>query len=321
LLSRLLPLLLLLIGLRARAAQVDRWVSEGAGERSYHVVWEDKQGERIDTSFLLPVSAVERDRLADEGLSSSWRDAIGASAVKELSASLRAGERVESIAMGSGRGFRVRASTPERRATLLEEARAAADAATESAMKTLGRVRDPEGVYRIDLVGMIAEYAPLVEPVANALGKWSDSPEAFVARALGFVQTIPYESRRETFWGESISNDDEAQEERAYERVGYAAFRRPLALLDENLGDCDGKTVLFLAIVRARYPELPLAAVRIHGHVFGGVAVSGWDPGATFEAEGVTFTVVEPTGPAKRPPGSWPDKSRVAARTVFVLPP
>jgi hypothetical protein len=46
-----------------------------------------------------------------------------------------------------------------------------------------------------------------------------------------------------------------------------------------------------------------------------------WDPGATFEAEGVTFTVVEPTGPAKRPPGSWPDKSRVAARTVFVLPP
>lgn len=308
--------LLLLFATRAQADQVDRWVSESEGERRYHVVWEDARGERTDTSFALPLALVERDRMADEGLSASWMGAIRASAIKEWSATLPAGESVKSVEIGGSQRLLARAPTAARRTWLLEQARAAGEAATESAMKTLGRIRDPEGVYRIDLAGMAAEYAPQLGPLASALKTWSDTPQAFVARTLHFVQSIPYESRQETFWGEPILTS----EEQGFQRTGYTAFRRPGALLDENLGDCDGKTVLFLAILRARYPELALAAVRIPGHVFGGVVVPGWDPGASFEAEGLRFTVVDPTGPGLRSAGSWSQKTREASRTVFVLP-
>ena len=72
----------------------------------------------------------------------------------------------------------------------------------------------------------VLEYAGELSPVVEAIGSPTMDPREFANLALSFVQTIPYEKRA---------------------RIADL-YRRPLSLLGRNKGDCDSKTVLFLAL-------------------------------------------------------------------------
>lgn len=292
----------------ALAGQVDRWVEDGDGVRAYHVVWDaeevdgsgpvqDRRTHRIDTVFQLELAAVEADRLADAGPTVADRLASRALAVEAWAA--REGNGVTVEVTAGKLGLRM---PPDRRDPgLLKAATEVSEAAKDAWMPRFEQVRTAPGKIEVDLPGMVARHAAAVRPVAEALRDPLDDEAAFAARALQFVQSIPYEARRQTVWGEAVIREDELA--RTMETPGYTSFRRPLSLIDANTGDCDGKTVLYLAMIRALYPEVPLVVVRVPNHVYGGVAVDGWDPGTSLEHEGRRYTVVEPTGPALLPAG------------------
>jgi hypothetical protein len=145
------------------------------------------------------------------------------------------------------------------------------------------------------------DYADDVRPVAVALGMVGADPRDGIATALGFVQSIRYEKK-----GRRVD----------------AGFRRPLALLAADKGDCDGKTTLFLALVAAAWPDLPTAMVYIPRHAFAGVAVEPGRGESTFTRDHVRYVLAEPVGPALEPlgEGSRPSQQRVSLGLIEVVP-
>lgn len=145
-----------------------------------------------------------------------------------------------------------------------------------------------------DHAALVADYAPDLRPVADAL--WAQAPDerAFVELALSFTQSIPYEARKA--------------------KGGDPGYRRPLALLSRNRGDCDSKSVLFLGIVHARLPDVPLAVVYVPGHALAGVGLGSERHDRSFREDGVRYLYAEPVGPALFPLGETAPEDRHAAR-------
>ncbi len=143
---------------------------------------------------------------------------------------------------------------------------------------------DANGLIRPAHATLVAEYAPLVKPLADALSRPLEEPEAFAARALSFVQAIPYERRSEA--GDT--------------------YRRPLAILDGDRGDCDSKAVLYLALVRVEFPEVSTALFYIPGHLYVGLEIPG--DGTRVSLDGRGYLVAEPAGPGRLPLGQLDDR-------------
>ena len=149
-----------------------------------------------------------------------------------------------------------------------------------------------EGPFiRVDWARHVRDYAPDLAPVVAALGGPTADPRVFAAKALNFVQSIPYEQR-----GKKPDK-----------------YRRPLSILGRNRGDCDSKTVLYLALMRQAYPDLEMAAVDIRKHVFGALGLEPEPGERSFRAEGRLWLAVEPVGPAVVPLG---DISRRSGRAL-----
>lgn len=83
-----------------------------------------------------------------------------------------------------------------------------------------------------------------------------------------------------------------------------AGFATPLNLLFENKGDCDSKSVLAGALLRAIMPRVKLIMVFIDGHALIGVdaPISAGD--ITIRHDHTTYILLEPTGPAILPLGT-----------------
>jgi hypothetical protein len=132
-----------------------------------------------------------------------------------------------------------------------------------------------------DLPQLVLDYADDLAPVAAALREGARGDRAFVERALSFVQSIPYERLR----GDG------------------SGYRPPLALLATNKGDCDSKAVLFLGLVRAAVPDLPLAVVHVPGHVVVGLGLPKGKGDRAFQGDGARYVYAEPVGPGLYPLG------------------
>lgn len=169
-----------------------------------------------------------------------------------------------------------------------------ADAALVVAQQVSGEARasflqthgyeDADGLIRPAHARLVAEYPSVVKPIADALGKPLEEPEAFAARALSFVQAIPYERRSDA--GDS--------------------YRRPLAILDGDRGDCDSKAVLYLALVKEAFPEVSAALFYIPGHLYVGLDLKG--QGTRVDSGGHSYLVAEPAGPGMLPLGRLDDR-------------
>ena len=259
--------------------QSERW--------SFQYKYTDATGKIDAVAFELPTASVVRDNGVP--LQFPKRDAVKAelAAVEAYAASLK-GPKVTARAAGSG----LRIDVSGRDAGRMRDALNQAQAAAKTALGTyLSRHRYTElrgGDIAPDHARLAAEYADDVRPVAAALAVGAPDARTFVARALAFVQAIPYESGK------------------AGADKGY---RRPLSVLARNKGDCDSKSTLFLALVRSAHPELDSVVVYVPNHAFAGVAL---DPGGgerTFSRDGVRYVGVEPVGPARAPVGTISGKS------------
>ena len=181
---------------------------------------------------------------------------------------------------GGGVSYSVQARSRAAARAALAGAGEAASAELVRFAAAKGFIVDGDGAVLPDHAREALESADALRPLAEALaqGLPADDPRAFAARALHFTQAIPYEKRK--------SGAD-------------AGFRRPLSLLVKNKGDCDGKAVLFLGLMRARYPTLPMAVVLVPEHAFAAVELEPHSGERTIREDGVQYVILEPVGPAR----------------------
>lgn len=275
-------------GSSQQAFEVER--AEHAWHYSYR--WRDGDDALQRVSFELPAAAVLADREEVTWLPRKELNRHAAAAVRAW------GETVPDVqitARVEGGGVQIRASGP--RGSTRPALAAAAEVRDEAVDDWLAEhdfTRMADGSITFDHAGLVAAYSDELAPVAAALRADAPSDRAFVSRALSFVQSIPYEARKR--------------------RGGDPGYRRPLALLARNRGDCDSKTVLFLGIVHAALPDVPLAVIYVPDHALGGVGLPPEPGDQSFRVRGTRFLYVEPVGPALHPLGTPAPEDRRAGK-------
>ncbi len=291
-LLRLVPMPFLLFVLFCRAVLAGQTAFEtSAGPRvqSFRYAWVDGGGVAHAAAFTLPAATVARE------LSEPVRlplDALAKAQLAGVEAYAR-GLNGPKVTAKAGRGGAVAISVSGRDRARMNAALAGAEAASAAARASFLAARgwsvDDRGRLRPDHARIAADMADDVGPVAVALGMPPGDPREGLARALSFVQSIPYERHRK-------NRQD-------------AGFRRPLSVLAMNRADCDGKATLFLALVRAAYPSLGAAMVYIPNHALVGLAIEPVRGDSTFKRDGVRFVLAEPVGPSLTPLGEGSGRS------------
>ena len=285
--------LALALPLSAHAKQTRFKVTESGSTLTYDVAWTNAAGKTLEATFRLPADEVQED--LDERVRFRINEATrySADAVNEWSKTLKGGTEIKATAAkGGGVSF---SGTGKDKASVnaaLEEAQKVQRKAMREYAAKYGWTIDSSGAIMPDHAVHAANYAPNLAPVVEALGGATDDKRVFARKALSFVQSIPYEKAPK-------------QRDR---------FRRPLSLIGKNQGDCDSKVVLYLALMRQAYPQLPLAVVVIEGHAF---AALGLDPEKGYDKikiDGEKWTAVEPVGPALHPLGELSKYSAKAAK-------
>jgi transglutaminase-like putative cysteine protease len=258
--------------------------------------WKAADGSKDAVSFEVPSASVQEDQLDERylprrDLYDAAKDAVNALKVPHvnLTAAIDHGELTIS-AKGTG------------------DVKRAMDLATQTRDHAIGQwlvANDytylHDGSITFDHARLVAAYADDLRPVADALAAGTTSDRAFVERALTFVQSLPYESRKR--------------------KGADPGYRRPLSVLAADKGDCDSKSVLFLGIVAAHLPSVPLAVVYVPGHALAGVGLEKEPGDKTFKEDGVRFLYAEPVGPALLPlGGKVPSAHKVGHGEVRVVP-
>lgn len=261
----------------------------------YEARWVDGGQARVAAAEL-PGAAVQADLRAARVFPMAAATAAQVKAVRTWAETLPAGTTVR--AQGRGvRGLSFSASGPSRAAMrdALRGAERVAQTELERFARREGFVVDGKGLIVPDHVREARSSVGAVRGLAAALAKGvpDEQPRAFADRALGFVQAIPYERRG---------------------AAGDAGFRRPLSLLVRNKGDCDGKSVLFLALMRARFPKVPLVLVLVPGHALVGIGLEPRAGETTVGHEGARYVLVEAVGPAQSAIGEVAPASRRGVR-------
>ncbi|MEE2749802.1 MAG: hypothetical protein VX519_00095 [Myxococcota bacterium] len=275
----------------APAKQLEHGVQRSADSWTISVRWADAEGHTHRAEYELPTLEVRRDM----NTPLKFRKAVAARYMaKEINKEMAGfrGVKINAWATNSG-VVRIKAKGKDgaRVKEAIRQASEAQEAALERYMAEHGYTYLGKKIVP-DHARHVAEYAQGLASVVEALGGPTPDPRDFSDLALAFVQTIPYERRA---------------------RVADL-YRRPISVLGRNKGDCDSKTVLFLALMRQAYPSLPLAIVYIPGHAFGAIGIDPARGDARLRRRGETWVGVEPVGPAVHPAGELGRKSRKRAR-------
>ena len=265
--------------------------------RRFKVTFNDEGGQERTIRFDLPKAAVRSDMGAPMGF--PYEDVVAVQ-VKAARKYARTVDGMELKVRGLSRGITISASGRDRRAmkAAMKGAQAAADEAFERYLDTHRWVRH-RGKLQPDHARLVDDYSDGLAPVATALARGLDldDPEdqrTFARRALCFVQSIPYEQRKRG--------------------KDYAGYRRPLAVLGAKKGDCDSKSVLYLAILRAALPDLPVAVMYIPDHAFVAVGLEKHPGDLSVCVDGTRMIVAEPVGPARTALGDAGKRSKAHAR-------
>lgn len=125
---------------------------------------------------------------------------------------------------------------------------------------------------------------PLSQAFYDKLAQQSDARDYFNL-LLSWVQSIPYNAL-----DDRVSSNG-------------SGFVPPNTLLVNNKGDCDSKSVLTASITRAFLPSTPMVLILLRDHALLGVALPKKAGDKTIKYDGVTYVLMEPTGPAQFPFG------------------
>lgn len=154
-----------------------------------------------------------------------------------------------------------------------------------------------EKAIKPDHVRYMKELTDVLIPLSQAFYEKvvvrSDAREYFNL-LLGWVQSIPYDAL-----------DNRIQS-------NGSGFAPPAQLLNENRGDCDSKSVLTASIARAFLPDTPMVLILLPDHALLGIALTPRKGEKTLNANGETYVLIEPTGPAKLKIGQVADNTALA---------
>ena len=131
---------------------------------------------------------------------------------------------------------------------------------------------------------------PLATAIFNILPADSPPPD-YINLILSWVQSIPYnilENRLES---------------------NGAGYLPPLSVIANNQGDCDSKSALTAAIIRALLPEVKILMMYLPNHALLAIALPHPLKKDIFVVDGVEFVLMEPTGPATMPLGTVSSQS------------
>ena len=289
----LLMTLLLCTAATAHAKQTRFNLDRSEAVFTYDIRWKDAEGEKDAVTFTLPVDVATQDRGEETWVERKALAESQAKAVRKYAKTLP--RKVTLRAKTDGPRVMLSVSGPRSEAkAALKEGGLVAEQARLDWMSE-NQVTELKGGGLIhDHALLVVDYADELAPVAAALAEGTEGDRDYVERVLSFVQSIPYEARKK--------------------KGGDPGYRRPIALLNRNKGDCDSKAVLFLALVHAHRPELDLAVVYVPEHALTGVALPAESGDRGFKAEGVAFLYAGPVGPAMAPLGQTAPANKKAGK-------
>jgi len=268
----------------------------GNEQRRFKMSFVDETGQSRTVRFSLSRAAVDAD--VGTSLGFPYEDAVNAQ-VKAARRYATTCDGVKVKVRGRSRGIALSVSGTDRKAMrrALKETNEAAEAGLEAFLERRRWTRH-RGKLLPDHARLVGDYSDDLAPLAAVLGREFDlqteeGRRGFALRALRFVQAIPYEKRK---------------------GGGDKGYRRPLAVLARNKGDCDSKSVLYLAILRAALPDLDAAVVYIPGHTFVAIGVERADGELTVKVDGQRLVIAEPVGPATTDLGDGSKRSRCRTR-------
>jgi len=267
-------------------------VDKGSTEWAFDVRWTDGKGKAHRAQFELPADDVTKDLEVPVRFKLGEANKTVAAAVNEWGKTVE-GAKVKAKAGDGGVRISVsEAKSKEKLKKTLAKAGEVRDAAMRDYVRSVGFTYSDSGAIMPNHALHAANYSNDVAPVVAALGGPTKDPRMFAAKALSFVQSIPYEKRA-----------------RVRDR-----YRRPLSLLGRNRGDCDSKAVLYLALMRSAYPRLDLAVITIKGHAFAALGLSPEKGDHKIKIEGERWVGVEPVGPGLFAVGQLGKASKRKAR-------
>lgn len=273
------------------AGQTRYEIARETGTWTFDAGWRDAAGQVHEATFALPADEVRAD--LDEPLRFQRQAAAEAQAAAVRAwAQRRDGPEIAVWVRDGGVQIQASGGSRERMEQALAEATRVGDQALVRYLDVHGFILI-DGVVAPDHARHVRESAPALAPVVAALGGPGDDPRAFADLALSFVQSIPYEKASE-------------QRDR---------YRRPLSVLGRDRGDCDSKSTLFLGLMRAAWPDVPLGIVYLPGHAFAALGIEPGKGDARLDEDGGAWLLAEPVGPRLMPAGEVDRKSRRRARS------
>jgi hypothetical protein len=259
------------------------WRQAGS-DIQFSYAFKDADGVAHSLSFQLPSAEIE-------AAMALFRDYAMPQLYGHVQAALErearhAGVTVQTRHKSGGVSFVVLADSAAKRDAFNARMDDIIESARQSWLRKHARRAVGEAIH-MDYPEATQRYVAGLRPVANALSSQTTGLDerARLARALNFVQAIPY---------------DDLIDPRT---TGGIEFAPPPAMVKLNRGDCDSKTVALAAILRTLTPARRLLFVTLPQHVALAVDLPPREGDATVVYGGRTWLMLEPTGPAVVPPG------------------
>ncbi len=288
----------LLLATTAGAQQLSFDLDRGKRAYTYTYTWKDDSDQEFEATFELPADAVQSELETKNGIDHAAWHAHAAAAVRQYATTLPEGVTLE--VTSDNNSVEVAGSGPKEAqlVAIMEEAERVQDTAAEAWLVERYFRRVDSTTVSFDHPRLTVRYVEAVRPIAAALAIGTKGPRSFANRAIQFVQGLPYEKRKRA----------------------DAGYRRPYQLLTKNRGDCDSKTVLFLAMMRAQHPDVPLGIAYVTDHALGVVGIPAHKGDATVTAGGVKWVLAEVVGPAVHPLGEIGKHTTKHARNLEIIP-
>ncbi|TXL73661.1 hypothetical protein FHP25_19810 [Vineibacter terrae] len=250
----------------------------------FSYAFKDAGGAARSLSFPLPSAAID-------AAMALFRDYSMPNLYGHIQAALerearRAGVTVQTIPRGGGVSFVVLADSTARREAFEARLDGIIEAARQEWLRKHARRAVGDAIH-MDYPEAALRYVAALRPVAGALSAQTGGLDerARLARALSFVQAIPYDDLISPL------------------TTGGIEFAPPPAMFKLNRGDCDSKTVALAAILRTLTPARRLLFVVLPQHVALAVDLPPQEGDVTIAHGGHPWVMLEPTGPAVVPPG------------------
>lgn len=201
----------------------------------------------------------------------------------------------------TGLSFNVRSRYPKQAQLVLDELKMAHDEAQEAYWSDNFFIKYSSttgaDIIRHDHAKYTSLSSSSLHPIVEAIKNLQTNPQdtrEFIHIALGWIQSIPYNKLEDR-----LSSNG-------------SGFVSPRDLLIQNQGDCDSKSTLMAALLKAYNQYLDIQMVYLPKHALLAIKLRANDSEMTIKYQGEEYILLEPTGPAQLPIGEVADTTKLS---------